>query len=191
MRTITLAAFVLVLFLSISSASQTARSCSPVGVWYGGSDYPYMLTITPVASATGPIWGETFAIRYEAVYDNSSFGYRAWTSWSGQLSRLKNGRYVGQAIARLTTSSELPPPSNTLELDAVRMWDRFIDCNTIQSTIDFFGAYLDTNKVPFVDPPDINYLPPGGIVEVYHRVPTACSACSLTGASASPLLRKR
>jgi len=144
-----------------------------------------------VTSTIGPLGGETFAVRYEAVYDNSSFGYRAWTSWSGQLFKLKNGQFVGQAIARLTTSSELPPPPNTLELDAVHLVNRFVDCNTIKSTIDFFGGYLDQTKTPFVDQADIDYLPPGGIVEVYHRMPTACPACSFPGAPAAQLLRKR
>lgn len=191
MRTIRLLSCIFVVCVSISTAAQTTRSCSPVGTWYGGSEYPYMLTITPVTSTIGPVGGEIFAIRYEAVYDNSSFGYRGWTSWSGQLFRMKNGQYVGQAIARLTTSSELPPPSNTLELDAVRMMNRFVDCSTIKSTIDFFGAYLDPNKIPFVDQADIDYLPPGGIVEVYRRMPTTCPACSFPGAPTAHLLRKR
>lgn len=171
------------LLLAVPGAS--ANVCSPTGVWYGGSDYKYLLTITPIA-------GESFAIRYEAVYDNTAFGYKAWSSWSGKLTGLKNGDYVGQAISMYTTNAEIPPPLNSFELDAVHGRMKFIDCNNIKFTYDFFGAYFGLNKLPFIDPLDLNYLPPDGIVETYRRMPTKCPACNVAAeATLQPQLRRR
>ena len=39
------------------------------------------------------------------------------------------------------------------------IWMEFIDCDNAKFIYDFFGAYFDLNKVPFVDQPDLNYLP--------------------------------
>ena len=143
--------------LVIPSFAQTPNNCSRIGTWYGGSDYKYLMTITPIT-------GEGFAVRHEAVYDNAVWGYKAWTSWSGELSRLKNGRYAGQSISLYTTSPDPQPPPSSFELDAVRFWDEFVDCNTIKLTIDFYVAYFDLNRIPFVDSPDLSYLPPGGTI---------------------------
>lgn len=172
------------LFPSITSFAQGSKACSPTGVWYGGSDYKYMLTITPLT-------GDKFTIRYEAVYSNNTFGYTAWTSWPGELHKQKNGRFVGQAISMYTTSSELPPSETSYELDAIRESVEFLDCDNIKSTIFFFGAYLDLSKVPFVDAPDFSYLPPGEtITENYHRMPTTCTVCDASTAPALTTRRK-
>jgi hypothetical protein len=182
------------------SFAAATKECSPVGVWYGGSDFKYMLTIIPPNTHVNHIVGkgtpateDTFLIRYEAVYPNAAWGYEAWTSWSGQLVRNKDGRrYLGQSISRYTTSPEAQPPSGSFELDAVRNWNEFVNCDTIRSTIDFFGAYFDLNRVPFVDAPDLNYLPPEGkIIETCHRMPTKCPACSTSIASSASVQRKR
>ena len=170
--------------LVVPSLAQNSSACSPTGTWYGGSDYKYMLTITPIT-------GERFSTRYEAVYNNAAWGYAAWTSWSGELGRVSAKRYVGQATSMYTTSPEPQPPPASFELDAVRAWMEFTDCDNIKLSYDFFGAYFDLNKVPFVDPPDLNYLPPGGIVETYHRVPTTCPACSLAAAPTMQLRQRR
>lgn len=163
---------------SLAQNLTNPKGCSPAGTWYGGSDYKYLITINPIMGVTSTP-GERFAIRGEGVYDNVSFGYKAWTSWPGELVRTTDGRYVDHSISMFTTSSELPPPGNSYELDAVRGWMTFTDCNNIKINYDFFGGYLDLNKVPFVDQPDLNYLPPGGLQETYHRMPTTCPACSL------------
>src|SRR5437660_5801808 len=127
--------------LSIPSfASQSAKACSPAGVWFGGSDYKYMMTVRPVT-------GDKFAIRYEADFANNAFGYMAWTSWSGELKRQNNGRYIAQIISMYTTSTELPPPDSSYELDAVRESLELTDCDNIKATIYFFSGYLDLNKV--------------------------------------------
>ena len=170
--------------LALPSFAQNSPACSLAGTWYGGSDYKYISTITPIT-------GETFAITSDPVFDNASFGYKAWTSWSGKIIRTIARRYVTQVIGMFTTSSELPPPVNSYEMDGARAWVEFIDCDNLQFSYDFFGAYFDLNKVPFVDPPDLNYLPPGGIVETYHRMPVTCPACSLPAAPTRQLRPRR
>ncbi len=167
--------------LSVSSFAADAPACSPSGIWYGGGDYKYVMTITPIT-------GQTFATRGEGAFDNSALGYKGWTSFSGQLIKQKDGQYLTQGIGMFTTSSELPPPSNSLELDGIRGWMEFADCDHIKFTYDFFGAYFDLNKVPFIDLPDVSYLPPGGISETYHRMPTTCPACQ---AAATPFVPGR
>lgn len=168
-------------FLSIPCFANNPGACSPTGIWYGGGDYKYILTITPIT-------GERFAMRGEGAFDNAALGYKGWTSFSSQLVKLEDGRYVAHGIGMFTTSSELPPPLNSLELDGIRGWMEFKNCNNIKFNYDFFGAYFDLNKVPFIDLPDLNYLPPGGITETYHRMPSKCPAC---GSSSMPILNDR
>lgn len=171
MKATRLLLIILGLFVSISSFAHDTKSCSPTGVWYGGSDYKYLLTITPITE-------DRFTIRYEPVFANATFGYSAWTSWPGELKRQRNGHYVGQIVSMYTISSELPPPETSYELDAVRESVEFIDCDNLKATIYFFGAYLDLSKVPFRDAPDFSYLAPGETaVETYRRVPTNCTVC--------------
>lgn len=156
--------------LNVPSFAGNSSACSPTGTWYGGGDFKYILTITPVT-------GQRFAMRGEGAFDNAALGYKGWTSFSNQLGKLEDDRYVSYGIGMFTTSSELPPPLISLELDGIRGWMEFIDCDNIKFTYDFFAAYFDLNKVPFVDQPDLNYLPPGGITETYRRMPTTCSVC--------------
>jgi hypothetical protein len=158
--------FVLLAIPSIAQSPQHENNCSPSGVWYSE---PYVLTIIPTGE-------KEFSIRYEPVYDVTTYGYKAWTSWPGQLARIRGNRYRSQAISMFTTTSD------TLELDGVRGWMEFTSCNSIKITYDFFGGYFDLNKVPFVDPPDVNYLPSGGLIETYRRMPTKCPACNLSAA---------
>ena len=172
------------LLLVLPSFAQDSPSCSLAGIWYGGSDYKYISTITPIS-------GQRFAITSDPVFDNASFGYKAWTPWSGEIIRTTARRYVAQVIGMFTNSSELPPPANSYELDGARAWVEFTDCDHLQFSYDFFGAYFDLSKVPFVDPPDLNYLPPGGIVETYQRMPSICPACSLAAAPSSQLRPRR
>lgn len=182
MKTSKLPIILCAIFLTIPTFAHDSNSCSPAGVWYGGSDYKYLLTITPLTE-------NTFALQYEADFANSTFGYSAWTSWRGQLKRQANNRYDGQVISLYTTSSELPPPETSYELDAVRESVHFVDCDNIKATIYFFSAYLDLGKIPFVDTPDFSYLPLGEtIIETYRRVPTQCKVCDSFGA---PSLRAR
>ena len=166
----------------MQGAAQSSNACVPTGVWYGGSDFKYMLTITPLTQ-------DTYAIRYEPVFANGSFGYNAWTAWSGELKKQKNGRYVGQVMSVYTTSTELPPPDTSYEMDGVRETVEFTNCDNLKATIYFFSGYLDLGKVPFIDAPDFSYLGPGEtIIETYRRMPTACT---VGGAPVSPTLKTR
>ena len=166
-------------FLSIASLAQVSPACSPAGAWYGGSDVKYLLTITPAT-------GEKFATRAEVLLNLPSLGLTGWTAWSGEFRKVKAGLYVGQYISLYTTSSEVPPPANSYELDDVRAWMKFTDCDNIKITYDFYGLYFDLNKVPFVDTPDFN-VDPSGILEIYHRMPTTCPACG----SSAPVMSNR
>src|SRR6516164_7265732 len=66
---------------SLAQNLQTPKTCSLAGTWYGGSDYKYISTITPIT-------GQTFAITSDPVFDNASFGYKAWTRVSGELVKI-------------------------------------------------------------------------------------------------------
>ena len=165
---------VFVLLLSIPCVAQDSvlhntASCSPVGTWYGGSDVKYLMTITPITD-------ETFAVRFEAVLAIGSVGEGAWTTWSGQFRKVKSGFYVGHYMSMYTTSTEVPPPSTSYEVDAVRSWMTFKNCDDITISYDYYGVYFDLAKIPFVDPPDMP-VDVGGLVESYHRMPTNCTDC--------------
>ena len=151
---------------SLGQSPQHGSNCSPSGVWYSE---PYVLTIIPTGESE-------FSIRYEPVYDVTTYGYKAWTSWPGHLVRVRANRYRAQAISMFTTTID------TLELDGVRGWMELIDCNKIRIAYDFFAGYFDLNKIPLVDAPDVNYLPSGGLTENYRRMPTKCPACNLSTA---------
>ena len=74
----------------------------------------------------------------------------------------------------------------------LRGWMEFTDCDNLKISYDFFGGYFDLNKVPFVDPPEVSYLPPEGLIETYHRMPTKCPACNVAAvATLQPQLRRR
>jgi len=118
------------LLLVLPGFAQNSPACSLAGTWYGGSDYKYISTITPIT-------GQTFAITSDPVFDNASFGYKAWTPWSGEIIRTTARRYVTQVVGMFTTSSELPPPANSYELDGARAWVEFIDCDHLQFSTTF------------------------------------------------------
>lgn len=101
----------LCVFLSMAGFARDSNTCSPTGVWYGGSDYKYMLTITPLTE-------DTFAIQYEAVFANSSFGYNAWTSWQGQLKQQKDvttQRKQFRFTRRVPSFRPLRTPTNCMQ----------------------------------------------------------------------------
>jgi hypothetical protein len=169
-----LAPILAVLILSIfcigqNGFSQGLAACSPVGTWYGGSDVKYLLTITPIT-------GDTFAVRAEVVLALGNVGIPAWTSWSGQFRKVNPNLYVGHYMSMYTGSTEVPPSSNSYEMDAVRGWMKFTDCQNISISYDYYGVYFDLGKVPFVDAPDVP-VDVNGLVESYHRMPTNCTDC--------------
>ncbi len=157
------------------------KECTIAGTWYGGSEVKYLATITPIT-------GERFSARFELVASLQYIPYSAWTSWSGEFRKAQVG-YVGQSVSMYTTSPAFPPSGDSYEVDAVRSSLEFIDCDNITITYDFYGIYLDLNKVPFVDQPDLGGdIPAPGMVESYHRVPNTCPIC---GSSATLALQGR
>jgi hypothetical protein len=163
--------------LVVSGSAQAPdkyKGCSPIGVWYNGG---YLMTFTPN--------GEGFMVRGEPVFDFAQFGLKSWTAWSGQLVRKGGNLYVLQEIQMLTSTADV------IELDGYHGRMEFVDCKNFKLTGDFYAAYFDPNKEPFVDPPDVNYMPPEGIVEYYHRMPTQCPACNLPSAAVSQPRQRR
>ncbi len=165
-------------FLAISAFAQTPAACSPVGTWYGGSnEVKALLTIAPIT-------GDQFTIRAQILGNVAAVGVPAWTSWEGQLVRSKANVYVAHEISMYTSSDTFPPAPDSYELDAVRGYLSFTDCNNIKFTYDFYGVYFDLNKVPFVDSPEIS-VDMTGSLETYHRMPTACPICGSVTTSAT------
>jgi hypothetical protein len=169
--------------LAIPGLAQNTLACSPAGTWYGGGDYKYIITITPNGNGS-------FAMRGEGAYSNAAFGYAGWTTYSGQLVSVSRKQYVGHSVAMFTTSPDQQPPQNSYELDAIRGWAEFAGCDNLNFAYDFYGAYFDLTKIPFIDPPDLNYLPPGGIKETYHRMPIKCPVCGLLSQSTTHMGQK-
>ncbi len=161
------------------------NDCTPAGSWYGGSVVGYQLTIVP----TNP------AGRYttfgQGIYKASAIT----ATITGEISR-KGNVFEGSFLSLTGDDSfvNLPPAANGKMPDLEVGWEvvKMLDCNTLQVTIPFFGSYFATNiwqpgspwggptwlnlKVPFVDPPDIDWIPiltndTKPIVETYHRVP--------------------
>ncbi len=157
-------------FLALSMFAQNSSSCSPVGTWYGGSDaVKALLTIAPIT-------GEQFTIRAEILGDVASAGIPAWTSWTGQLVRSKGNLYTAHEISMYTSSPAFPPAADSYELDAVRGYLTFSDCDNIQFTYDFYGVYFDLTQIPFVDSPALS-IDMTGSLETYRRMPTGCPIC--------------
>jgi hypothetical protein len=129
--------------------------------------------------------------RADPVFDVAdSGGYKALTSWSGELRKNSPFSYVAQYISLYTTSSAVPPPPESMEMDGVRGAMTFLDCDNIKITYDRYLVYFDLSKIVFVDPADIN-IDITGFVETYHRMPMTCPACSLAAAPTTQLRQKR
>ena len=178
-------AFVLLIVLVMGGIclAHSLPGCSPVGTWYGGSDTKYLLTVTPIT-------GERFAVRAEAVMDVASVGDPAWTSWSGQFLRVAPNRYVGQYISMYTTSMDVPPPPESYELDGVRGYLSFTDCDNVKINYERYLIYFDLTKVAFVDAPDLMF-DITELVENYRRMPMTCPACTEFAMPANHMRQKK
>ena len=164
-------------------ASPTA-SCTLAGSWYGGmpdagSPY-YHATITPSS-------GGRFSGMFQA---NFVYGqpFLTVTHWTGEVSKTGPQTFHGyfMSMAEFDPLTPLPPPPGLNlylpEMDFISYKIELLDCNTFRGTLDVWYTYYNfTNDIkPLIDAP----LPPGSvsivdppIVEVYHRVPDACTAC--------------
>ncbi len=144
--------------------------CSPAGTWYGGGEAKYLLTIVPAGQ-------DTFTLNAQVVMALSYAGLAGWTTWSGELRKVKANYYVGHYVSLYTNSNAIPPDAGAYEMDAARGWLKFSNCNNFEIDYDFYGVYFDLTKVPFVDTPDFNAG--GGAVEHYTRMPSQCPVCGL------------
>ncbi len=160
--------FLLLLALTLLAGSASAAPCDPTGTWYGGSDWKYMATITPNTDGS-------YTLVFQAGYDTKAFGYTAWTTFSGTMVRRGRASFELRGIAMFV----LPPSSDpntppSVEMDVLHSTLRLTDgCDTIHHTIDVFGGFVPwtEDKVPFVTPLDVSYVPAGGaILETYHRI---------------------
>jgi hypothetical protein len=155
----------LVLFTSaLPAIAQGFRAdCNPVGTWYGGSEFIYLLTITPTAD-------NRYSVTYDPTYSLGLFGFPYNTKYTGELIR-KGTKLRLNAMGILNMDNTLVPPDvSKLHIWAFSQTGGFIDCETLQLTDVFVGGYYWTsNKVPLKDAPD--YFPvPTPIVETYHRL---------------------
>ncbi|HXY39297.1 MAG TPA: hypothetical protein VEQ10_06485 [Vicinamibacteria bacterium] len=168
-RTILLLALLFAAFVDCS-AEGFWQSCSPVGTWYGGQESPakYLLTIAPIRPGH-------YGVRYDQGFTPA---IPKLSGWSGNLIRVGKGSYVNHAIA-LANTSAAPPTAGGInpQVWAIRAHLRFVDCDTLESEIDFFGVY-SWGATPFVDTPDGSRLPPSGVIEeTYRRVTGGCPVC--------------
>ncbi len=135
--------------LSIRTFAATPVACSPTGTWYGGSDVKYLMTITPITDTR-------FTITSQPLLDVAALGLPAWTGWSGELRKIDARHFINHSTSLYTTSSQIPPPPDSYELDAVRGTMEISTCNVIKFRYNFYGLYFDLNKVAFVDVPDVS-----------------------------------
>lgn len=160
------------------------NGCTLAGTWYGGSVVAYFMTITPA----GP--DGQFATTGQGMYKNSVMS----TAFAGTLE--KKGKVYEGPTASLTTNDPAylspPPMSNLPDIAVAWLSVEMVDCNTLRTTIPFYGIYfgafiwkpgtpwtginwVPNPKVPLATAPDVDLIPilTGNvkpIVETYHRV---------------------
>ena len=172
-----LIALILLVFSVPGYAQGVGTSCDISGTWYGASDpaFQYLWTIGPAA-------GGRYTSIIQPGFDNQQFGFRSWTTWSGEITRIDARTFDSSAMSYWVSS-----PTDLPEVDIVHGRIRLVDCNTLTHTIDTYAGYLSfaPEKTPFVTPPDLNFLqilfnpPVTTLVETYRRMPTACPVCPL------------
>ncbi len=174
---------------AICLAQGIGHTCDPTGTWFGGSDPnvpTYQLTVVPEAAA-----------RYSVVYQLMPDPGSRLGSYTGEMIKDGAQTYTQYAITTFTenqagvefyASLGIIVDVGAWEADAVYGDVVMLDCDTIKSTITWFGWYIPITleKVPFVTQPEIEYIRDflGGepIVETYHRVSGAnCPVCTMGG----------
>jgi len=150
------------LLLAVPCVAQrgVGNHCTLAGTWYGGTVVAYQMTIAP--SIPGH-----YTFSYQGIFKASAIA----ATGTGEL--VKNGNiYEGSSLSLVGDDSfvNLPPGANGRMPDVEAVWSSFemVDCNTMKSTVSFFGTYLAANiwdpgivwktGKPLVDPPDIDWL---------------------------------
>ena len=176
-----------------SFAQSKGRTCDVSGTWVGGSGTVpgYRLTINFQPSGR-------YSVEYQQLYAYSSADLgRPWfTTWQGEWHKVDAQRYEGYSFFNSQITPEMAAIYAGLgltlteddlalpELDGIFGHVVMLDCNTLQSAIEWFGVYipLTAEKIAFVTPPDGEIIRDfnGGtpIIEIYHRVGPRCRACS-------------
>jgi len=173
------------LLVSPGLAQNPQHNCSMVGTWLGGSDPSgipyYQMTIT--SEVDGKL-----LVAYQAMYGPGIH----YTSWTGEAKKgtAKTSEY---ALATYIITQEMADfylqnfgiqvDPGSFEADGIYTHARMLDCDTIESTITWFGWYIPItpDTVPFVTQPQIEYIRDlnGGqpIVEIYRRIGPNCPIC--------------
>ncbi len=165
------------------------RVCDPTGTWLGGSDPSapgYQLTVVPQTAGR-------YSATYQAIFDPGAH----LTAYTGELVKTGAQNYTGYIVAGLSENQAMVDYYASIgvtvevgspEVDAAYEKIVMLDCNTIQSTITWFGWYLPmtNDKIPFVTQPEVEFIRDflGGepIVETYHRVSADnCRVCTIGG----------
>lgn len=206
MRKISLISGVLLILVAIPTLGQTSlpgdrsptanpASCSLAGTWFGGSDpsYSYLQSFTPTAQDR---YFNVAELAGAGVLDPSVWGYMWTTAWNGEAVKSGPNRYEAWGIQYLiwdpAAAAAAGVDGSSPELDVVHSTLQFVDCNTLISTIDYYGGYFafdNATETPFVTPLEVNWLEVYGvttIVETYHRMLTPANPLATTIVSAPP-----
>jgi hypothetical protein len=175
---------------NVSSPSANPANCNLAGTWYGGSDPAYSYLWSFVPSAQGRFFS-TAELAGAGVVDPSVWGYIWTTAWNGETVKSGPATYESWSIQYLiwdpAAAAEAGVDSSSPELDVVHSTMQFLDCNTLISTVDYYGGYFafdSATETPFITPVDVDWLDVYGVttlVETYHRMPTP-SVLSSSGA---------
>jgi len=103
--------------------------------------------ITKYVNPITPLAVNKFSIRGEEAYSQLAWGYPGWTSFSGELIRLKDGHNVSYGVALYTTSPVLQPPPNSFRTRRRAGVDGICRLQHLKFSYDFSGAYFDPNQV--------------------------------------------
>jgi hypothetical protein len=171
---------------AIATPQPGAGGCSLIGTWYGGSGAgtPYLASFSPVdAGPYGVSAPERFAAEYRLAADLAPAGVASFTGWFGEAVRTGRRQFEVFVIAYINLTPEAAAQygsdGSLPELMAVHsVVEMSEDCSVMTNTIDRYEDFLmfdSFTMVPFVTPPDIEYISLEGqpIVETYRRMPTA------------------
>ena len=177
------------LFVASPALAGDPRSaaCDLTGSWYGGSDAgtPYLATFGPSGSGPySPFGPERYTAEFKLGADVVPLGIASWTGWFGEGLRTGRRRFETFIIAFFVLTPEAAAEwglDGTLpELQAVHaVHELSEDCSTMTVTIDRYDdilAFDSTTMVPFLTPPDYEWISEGGgepLLETYRRMPTA------------------
>jgi hypothetical protein len=142
--------------------------CDPAGIWYGGSDWKYLATISP----EGP--DGSYLVSFQTAFETTvRFGVPKLTTFEGRMVRRGNRTFEQRSVSMNELPSDDPSAAPPVELDVVHGILTFKEgCDIFENVIDVYGGYVPITdaKVPFVTPVDVDALGGGVVRETYRRV---------------------